>query len=260
MLFRSSDGEQWRERFYAMRSRLSLPIRVMPEELGPVPQGRNRYERANQWLLQSALACGIARVRFLCLWNGEEGDGPGGTAQMYREVQQRTGQVTWIDIRTLPGYPQEPVDAASQSLAQPAVPSQGVEQANPILRRMRQSGPKRILTCDGGGIRGLISVGILSRLERALRQSLDRPDLVLGDYFDLIAGTSTGGIIATCLSTGMSMEQVRGLYINHGAEMFQPARSWWRRTLKARYRSEPLAATLRAAFNEQLNQIGRAHV
>ena len=53
-VLRASDGEQWRERFYAMRSRLNLPIRVMPEELGPVPQGRNRYERANQWQIGRA--------------------------------------------------------------------------------------------------------------------------------------------------------------------------------------------------------------
>ncbi len=41
---------------------------------------------------------------------------------------------------------------------------------NPILSRMRQPGPKKILSCDGGGIRGLISVVILARLEAELRQ------------------------------------------------------------------------------------------
>jgi hypothetical protein len=48
-----------------------------------------------------ALACGIARVRFVCLWNGRGSDGPGGTEQMFKEVGQRTGRVTHINTRDL---------------------------------------------------------------------------------------------------------------------------------------------------------------
>lgn len=73
----------------------------MPEVLGPLPQGADPYERCNLWLLYTALALGIDKVRFICLWNGEGGDGPGGTAHMYREVNDRTGQVTWIDTGKL---------------------------------------------------------------------------------------------------------------------------------------------------------------
>jgi lysophospholipase L1-like esterase len=51
---------------------------------------------------------------------------------------------------------------------------------NPILTRMRQPGPKKILACDGGGIRGLISVEILARLEAQLRHHFAQPDLLLG--------------------------------------------------------------------------------
>ncbi len=58
------------------------------------------YERCNLWLLYTALACGVDKVRFVCLWNGGGGDGPGGTAHMYNEVKRRTGQVTWLDTRT----------------------------------------------------------------------------------------------------------------------------------------------------------------
>lgn len=147
--------------------------------------------------------------------------------------------------------------AARPEGASPPPPSPAGEpcaEAHPILRRMRRPGPKRILSCDGGGIRGLISVAILSQLEAELRRELRRPDLVLADYFDLIAGTSTGGIIATCLSTGMAMAQVRDLYLDHGRAMFQPARGWGRLT-RARYRAEALASTLRASFNQQLGDV-----
>jgi len=49
------------------------------------------------------LAYGPDRVHFICLWNGGGGDGPGGTAHLYAEVQRRSGRVTWIDTRLLSG-------------------------------------------------------------------------------------------------------------------------------------------------------------
>jgi hypothetical protein len=99
----SSNADAWRERYYAMKDRLRKTgfIRIMPNELGPLPTGVSPYERCNLWLLYSALACGTDKVRFVCLWNGGGGDGPGGTAHMYNEVKRRTGRVIWIDTRTL---------------------------------------------------------------------------------------------------------------------------------------------------------------
>jgi hypothetical protein len=47
-------------------------------ELDPLPAIVHPYERCNLWLLQSALACGVDRVRFITLWNGGGGDDPGG--------------------------------------------------------------------------------------------------------------------------------------------------------------------------------------
>lgn len=97
----SIDGEGWRGRWLALRGKLAQAPRIMPEELGPAPDGASPYERCNRWLLYTALAWGQEKVRFICLWNGGAGDGPGGTAHMYEEVNRRTGQVTWIDSRTL---------------------------------------------------------------------------------------------------------------------------------------------------------------
>ena len=89
---------------------------------------------------------------------------------------------------------------------------------------------KRLLALDGGGIRGVFSLEILAQLETKVRQLRGRPDLVLAEYFDYIAGTSTGAIIATCLSWGMSVAQVQDLYTSRAIEIFQPAplyRRFW---------------------------------
>lgn len=96
----SVGGPKWSERFYAMKAKLQTPPRIMPVELGPLPKGVDPFARCNLWLLYTALASGVDKVRFACLWNGGGGDGPGGTADMYNEVRQRTGRVQWIDTRT----------------------------------------------------------------------------------------------------------------------------------------------------------------
>ena len=97
----SADGENWRARYYALKAALLDAPRVMPDELGPLPKNANAFARCNLWLLNTALAWGPDKVRFICLWDGGGGDGPGGTADMYNEVKRRTGRVTWIDSRKL---------------------------------------------------------------------------------------------------------------------------------------------------------------
>lgn len=96
-----SRGESWRASYLAAKAKLTRAIRSAPEALGPPPKGTDPYQRCNLWLLYTALSYGIANVQFMCVWNGEGGDGPGGTAHMYEEVKHRTGHVTWIDSRTL---------------------------------------------------------------------------------------------------------------------------------------------------------------
>ena len=94
-------GEDWRGRYLAAKGKLAVEIRSATESLGPPPRDVDPYERCNRWLLYTALSYGIRKVQFVCLWDGAGGDGPGGTAHMYQEVNRRTGQVTWIDSRTL---------------------------------------------------------------------------------------------------------------------------------------------------------------
>jgi len=61
---------------------------------------------------------------------------------------------------------------------------------------MHRDGPKKLLAIDGGGIRGVLSLEVLQKVESLLRRQSGRADFVLADYFDYIAGTSTGGIVA----------------------------------------------------------------
>ncbi|GJL69706.1 MAG: hypothetical protein NPIRA06_23410 [Nitrospirales bacterium] len=94
-------GEDWRKRYLGAKATLTRGVRSAPEQLGPPPKGVDPFERCNLWLLYTALAYGVEKVHFICLWDGGGGDGPGGTAHMYQEVNGRTGNVTWIDSRSL---------------------------------------------------------------------------------------------------------------------------------------------------------------
>src|ERR1017187_5587178 len=111
---------------------------------------------------------------------------------------------------------------------------------------------KRILSLDGGGIRGIFSLEVLVRMEALLREHFHAPKLVLADHFDFIAGTSTGAIIAAGLSWGKSAEEVLDLYVSHGTTMFQPV-PWYRpfkRFLVSRYEAKPLSDMLRRILSE----------
>jgi patatin-like phospholipase/acyl hydrolase len=88
----------------------------------------------------------------------------------------------------------------------------------------------KILSLDGGGIRGAFIAAYLARIQ----QNLDRP---LVDYFDLIAGTSTGGLIAVALGMGVPPDEIKEFYQAKGPEIFArpPNRlpAWKRRAIDA---------------------------
>lgn len=113
-----------------------------------------------------------------------------------------------------------------------------------LAQRIRKPGPKKILALDGGGILGLITVEVLVEIERLLRTESGRNDLVLADYFDFVAGTSTGAVIASCVALGMSMERIRSFYLDSGREMFDRASVLKR--FRYKYEDEKLSAKLQA--------------
>jgi uncharacterized protein len=119
-------------------------------------------------------------------------------------------------------------------------------------QRIVAPGPKKILACDGGGILGLMSVEILAAMESHLRRKLGNPQLVLADWFDFVCGTSTGAVIATCISAGMSMDTLREFYVGSGEQMFSKASLFKR--LQYSYEDEPLARKLRAELDKALGK------
>jgi patatin-like phospholipase/acyl hydrolase len=108
---------------------------------------------------------------------------------------------------------------------------------------MSSTSTRKLLALDGGGIRGMIAVEVLATIELTLQKRLGRDDtFVLADYFDYIAGTSTGAIIATCLSLGMRVDAIRKFYIESGPAMFN--RAGLLRKLHFKFEDEPLVKKL----------------
>ena len=87
-------------------------------------------------------------------------------------------------------------------------------------RHLFGPGKKRILSIDGGGVRGVLALGYLERLERHLAELAGRP-VKLCEHFDLIGGTSTGAIIATALALGHTAKEIREFYLRLGPSVFR---------------------------------------
>ena len=98
-----------------------------------------------------------------------------------------------------------------------------LENSSPRDRHFFGPGPKRILSLDGGGVRGIIALAFLARLEDQLSQAQGSP-VLLCDHFDLIGGTSTGGIIATALALGYTTREIRDFYLTMGPRIFRKPR------------------------------------
>lgn len=82
-------------------------------------------------------------------------------------------------------------------------------------------GPKRILSLDGGGVRGLISLGVLLHLERELASRTTNPRAFrLCHYFDLIGGTSAGALIATMLALGLPVQRIIDIFFRMAPRIF----------------------------------------
>ncbi len=86
------------------------------------------------------------------------------------------------------------------------------------------TGKKRILSISGGGVRGLVTLGALERVEQLLRTEKGDPDFRLCEHFDLICGTSTGSIIAVGLVLGWRVSEIKEMYDQLCPVLFKPNR------------------------------------
>ncbi|MEA3277635.1 MAG: patatin-like phospholipase family protein [Pseudomonadota bacterium] len=122
------------------------------------------------------------------------------------------------------------------------------EDSASLEERLTSSAPKRILSLDGGGIRGALTLGYLERFEAILRTRFSNPGLKLCEYFDLIGGTSTGAIIASGLAIGMDASTIKRFYLDIGERVFAK-----RKLLKweAWYDAEPLKQALESVFGDR---------
>lgn len=99
-------GGDWVGRFDRLAEK--LPVRVLAESEEP-PGGLagksdyNVWQRTNLWMLQEALAEGGENVTLIALWNGQEGDGPGGAGDLVERAEERHARTVILDTRQLFG-------------------------------------------------------------------------------------------------------------------------------------------------------------
>jgi len=119
----------------------------------------------------------------------------------------------------------------------------------------------RILSIDGGGIRGILPGIILMRLEEKLQKESGNNEVRIADYFDLLAGTSTGGILSLSYlipdNNGrplLKAEETVNLYLDRGDEIFDV--SLWQKTVSLaglvdeKYSEKELEAALGDTFHD----------
>ncbi len=114
---------------------------------------------------------------------------------------------------------------------------------------------KKILSIDGGGIKGVFPAAFLAEIEEKLGEPIV-------DYFDLIAGTSTGGIIALGLGLGFRPREILSMYEDNADKIFPPKKEqgfWKRKTpelvrcaFESKYSTDPLKEILRNKFQGRL--------
>jgi patatin-like phospholipase/acyl hydrolase len=97
----------------------------------------------------------------------------------------------------------------------------------------------QILSLDGGGIKGLFAAAVLAKLEEKLET-----DIV--SHFDLITGTSTGGVIALGLGLGMTAREIVGFYVKEGPKIFGNRLGWrsWLQWVRPKYPQDRLRLAL----------------
>lgn len=209
-------GTDWSARYRALLENQSVEVKVLQEQFPrEAVHGDGVFARTNEWIIDLATSLGGGRPHALIVWNGREGDGPGGT----RDFVRRLGHTK---------------------------PTDDLEVIDPTPRtyeaRQTADGPKKLLALDGGGIRGVLTLRVLGTIQGHLRAYYRNDAYVLSDYFDYIGGTSTGAVIASGLALGMAVEELQQRYRELGRTVFR--KRWLGGRFWSLYPDRPLTEAL----------------
>jgi patatin-like phospholipase/acyl hydrolase len=219
------EGSDWEQRF--LRLHQASEVWFQHDELSP---GGDVFTRNNSWMLDTAVAA---------------------APELPAEGTKAAGKELFL--------------LAVWDRSRPySVTSHLVAEANrlwPSLGRglhlsVVTPGTKKLLALDGGGIRGVMSLEVLAKIESVLRKELGAgPEFVLADYFSYIGGTSTGAIIAAGLALGWPVSKLQSLYDDKASLMFKKV-AWPRRLLslfRAKFHKKNLERLLRQQFGDDLD-------
>ncbi len=113
----------------------------------------------------------------------------------------------------------------------------------------------RVLSLNGGGVRGLFTISVLAEIERILVSKTGDDQIKIGDYFDLITGTSIGGVLALGLAAGKTARELEEFFYNNAPKIF-PYRLGWINTIKSLfspiYSSTPLQESIAALIGNDI--------
>src|SRR3954470_12542477 len=109
--------------------------------------------------------------------------------------------------------------------------------------------PRKLLSIDGGGVRGVVALEVLARVEQLLREETGDRELVLGDWFDYVGGTSTGAIIAGGVALGLPVSRIQRLYRDNMHAIFTRAGIF--DLVRARYDETGIETVLRREFGDE---------
>lgn len=123
--------------------------------------------------------------------------------------------------------------------------------------------PRKILSLNGGGVRGLFTISILASIEEQIEIKTGEQGVKIGEYFDLISGASIGGILALGLAKGVSARKLKEILEKHSSNIF-PSR-WCHQLpligglisklsllVRAKYKSEPLKKAIQEALGDNV--------
>jgi hypothetical protein len=116
-------------------------------------------------------------------------------------------------------------------------------------RHLFGPGPKHVLAIDGAGLRNVISLAFLERIEALLGERTGRPT-PLCDYFDFVGGTSIGAFLATVLALGYPTSQIKQFFLTMAPLMFK-RRRWGLPGLNAKFDARRWGAELEAALGDR---------